>query len=410
MQSKRNLIAVIFLIATILACANPLPVNIGTPGQPANVETIVAATFAALTASAPETTATPPPATSDLLPASLYFLNADNSGSMQVYRLDQDGETVTQITFEPAEVETYDVSLSDGSVVYVSNNQLLVVEADGRDRKLLVDGGPVDLNNAYLTKISSPVWSPDAQTIAYGHKGLNLYTVGTGRSELVIENKWRQVGNNLLLPDELYWPDHYSPDGSKLLITLAYYEGASAAIYRPADDTLVRLKDAEGALICCGEPNWSPDGASLFTGNPSMGMFAPGLWQVDAAIGQVTTLLAGDPGDGTFNFADEPILAPDGQLYYFYANLPSSDQFINRIPLQLVRSEPDGVTDRTQIRSESFDTMNEALWAPDASFVIVANAPNQDVYQGGMAELYYTDGQKDMVSLVPFVMNMKWGP
>jgi hypothetical protein len=141
-----------------------------------------------------------------------------------------------------------------------------------------------------------------------------------------------------------------------------------------------------------------------------MGMFAPGLWKVDAATGQVTTLLAGDPGDGTFNFADEPYLAPDGKLYYFYANLPSGDQIINRVPLELVRSEPDGVTGRTQIRSESFDTMNEALWAPDARFVIVASAPTEDVYQGGIAEIYYTDGRDDVSSLLPFAMNMKWGP
>jgi len=54
--------------------------------------------------------------------------------------------------------------------------------------------------------------------------------------------------------------------------------------------------------------------------------------------------------------------------------------------------------------------MNEALWAPDASFVIIADAPIQDVDQGGLAELVYTDGQKGVISLVDFAMNMKWGP
>jgi hypothetical protein len=54
--------------------------------------------------------------------------------------------------------------------------------------------------------------------------------------------------------------------------------------------------------------------------------------------------------------------------------------------------------------------MNEALWAPDASFVITAMAPIRDVYQGGRAELYYTDGQQGVISLIPFAMEMKWGP
>ena len=139
-----------------------------------------------------------------------------------------------------------------------------------------------------------------------------------------------------------------------------------------------------------------------------MGMFNPGLWQVDSATGKVTTLIKGDPGDGTFNSADEPFLAPDGQLYYFFSNQPISDE--SRINLQLVRSAPDGVTGRTVIRPEIFNTMNEALWAPDGSFVITASGPIQDVYFGGIAELYYTDGQKAKVPLVDYALNMKWGP
>jgi Tol biopolymer transport system component len=408
MQLKRILIATILLTVAILACANPLPLNMGTPAGPGSVETIVAATFAALTVTLPEITVTPPPSTSSLLPSSLYFLNNDSAGLKQVYRLEEDGKTVTQITFEPANVDGYDVSLVDASVAYVSNNQLLMVNADGGNRKMLVDGGVRDENNPFLTNVNSPVWSPNGQTIAYGYKGLNFYSVQTGQSNLVIENKLRDIGNGFILPDELYWPDHYSSDGSKLLITLGYYEGASAAIYYPSGNALVRLKGGEGAWICCGEPNWSPDNTSLYAANPSMGMFSPGLWKVEATTGQVTTLLAGDPGNGTFNFADEPYLAPDGQLYYFFANLPSGDY--NRTPLQLVRSGPDGVTGRIPVRSETFNMMNEALWAPDASFVIVANAPIQDVYQGGIAELYYTDALKPVISLVPFAMDMKWGP
>jgi hypothetical protein len=232
--------------------------------------------------------------------------------------------------------------------------------------------------------------------------------VATGQSNLVIENKWRDIGNGFVLPDELYWPNRYSPDGNKLLINLGYYEGGDLAIYYPSGNALVRLTGATDTLCC--SVNWTTDGASLYTGRATIGMFGPGLWKVDAATGQVTTLLAGDPGNGTFNFADKPYLAPDGRLYYFFTNLPSSDEFMNRTPLQLVRSAPDGITGRTPIRSETFNMMNEALWAPDASFVIVANAPIENVYQGGIAELYYTDGQKDVISLVPFAMNMKWGP
>ncbi len=406
MQRKRIVITALIVTAAILACATPLR----APAQPPGVETVVAMTFQALTGTAPEASVTPPPSTSSLLPSSMYFLNNDSAGLLQVYRLEKDGKTVTQVTTEPANVVSYDPSLVDGSVVYVSNNQLLVVNADGSNRRLLLDGGAIDQNNPFLNTIHNPVWSPNGQTIAYGYKGLNFYSVSSGQSNLVLEDKLDDLGNGLIIPAELYWPEHYTPDGKKLLITLGYYEGASAAIYYPSGNALVRLTNDQGALICCGEATWSPDTASLFAANPSMGMYMPGLWRVDTASGKVTSLIPGDAGNGTFNFADEPFLAPDGQLYFFYANGPMNNEYVSRVPLQLVRSEPDGVTGRTPIRSETFNLLNEALWAPDASFVIAATAPIDQVYQGGIAELYYTDGQKEPIKLLDFAANMKWGP
>ncbi len=393
------------LLAVMLACANPVS---GT--TPANVETIVASTFAALTASAPDDIATPQPPTSSLLPHSMYFLNNDGAGLTQVYRLEKDGKTVTQLTFEPVKVEGYDVSAVDGSVVYVSNNQLLTVNADGSNRSMIVDGGERDENNPYLTSISSPVWSPNGQTIAFGFKGLNFYSIVSGQYNNVLENQINDMGNGMFVPQELYWPEEYSADGSKLIITLGYYEGASAAIYYPNGNALVRMSGDESAFICCDRTNWTADGSAFFSGNDSIGMFSSGLWHVDAATGKVTTLINGDPGNGTFNFADAPYLAPDGQLYFFYTSLPSTTEFYDHTPLQLVRSAADGVTNRTVLRPETYELMNESLWAPDASFVIVALAPIKDVYQGGAANLVYTDGQQGVISLIPFAMEMKWGP
>ena len=139
-------------------------------------------------------------------------------------------------------------------------------------------------------------------------------------------------------------------------------------------------------------------------------MFAAGLWRVDTNSGNVTTHLLGDFYSNPAQVADNPFIAPDGQLYYFHASIPNTGDMVNRPPLQLVRSAGDGVTGKTILRPETFTSMNEALWAPDASFVIVANAQNEQIYFGGAAQLYYTDGQKAMISLVPFAQSMKWGP
>lgn len=402
MYKKSNLLfATPVLLIAILACAI-LPGGTA-PASPVNVETIVAATFQALTQAPAPPALTLQPAqggTASLLPHSMYFLNNDSAGLAQVYRLEKDGVTVTQLTFEPAHVDDYDVSLVDGSIVYVSNNQLLTVNADGSSRSTIFDGDSVN----------SPVWSPNGETIAFAYKGLNFYSILSGQSNRVLEDQIDDLGGGQTFPRELYWPESYSADGSKLIITLAYYEGASTAIYYPNGGALVRLNGDEGAIICCGDYHLTSDGSALYAANPSSGMFNAGLWRVDTATGKVTTLLLGSYDTNPAEVADNPFLAPNGQLYFFYVSLPNADEFINDPPVQIVRSAADGVTGRTVLRPETFQNMNEALWAPDASFVIVANPAVPEIYQGGAAQLYYTDGQKAMLPLLPYALKMKWGP
>jgi hypothetical protein len=411
-KNFRPLIAFLILSMAVLACilptpAAPPPQNSATatpPFSPGQVGTVVALT---LTGMAPGPGTTPgTDGSAGLLPHSLYFLGTDSAGLTQVFRIERDGRTQHQITSEPVNVNDYDVSPIDGSVAYIANNQLLWVNPDSSNRHVIVDGGAVDPNNPFITNMSSPVFSRDGQTLAYGYKGLQFYAVSTGQSTLAIENQIDDVGGGLFVPRELYSPERYSPDGTKLLITLGYYEGASAAVYYPATNALVRLEGGEGALICCDDTEWSADSLSFYSASPSMGMFSSGLWKVDATTGEVVTLIPGDAGGGNYNAADEPYLAPDGQLYFFFATFTNPD---TRSPLQLVRSAPDGVTGRTVISGEDFQLLNEALWAPDASFVIAAISPAREIYQAGQAEIVYLDGRPKVV-LTPSAQQMKWGP
>jgi len=404
-------IALILMMLAALACGLPGSGG-GQPSSPDQVETIVAATIQALTpAVGTEATSSPEPEASGLLPHSLYFMNNDATGILQVYRLEKDGKTLKQITTEPSTVSSYDVSPVDGSVAYVANNQLLLINADGSGRRMLVDGGAVDPNDPFLTSLTSPVFSPNGQVIAYNNRGLILYSLSTGVSNTAYEEIFFDTTTESYLPGKLFIPQKYSPDGTRMLVTVAIpnSDGISAAIYTIASDLLTPLAGGDGARVCCSEQAWTGDSSALFVGISSIGYFSPGLWRMDAATGNSTALLPAEAGGGNFNFANMPYLAPDGQLYFFYAAAPAPDEMVIRAPLQIVRSAPDGVTGRTVLNPENFQLMNEALWAPDASFVVVASAPIQEVYSGGIVEVVYFDGRPS-VELAPFAENMKWGP
>ena len=352
----------------------------------------------------------------ELLPHSLYFLSNDDAGLSQLFLIGRDGETKSQLTSEPADVTDYDVSVADGSIAYVSSNQLMLVNADGLSRRVLADGGPRE-SSFWIT---NPVFSPDGSTLAFGHQGVNLYDLAADSAQLAVEDRYSTVTlpNGLLLPFETYEPVRYAPDGTKLLVGVGHPPDSpqTAAIYTPADDALVHLSGGEEGLTCCnffGGAEWSADSsgfysaASIYDSTYRFGA----LWRVDGITGVVTTLVPGRSGDGRFNVPIEPYHAPDDRLYFFLGSYDAESGFLDSPVIGLVRSAADGATGRTVLRDENFVLMVEALWAPDASMVVVSSAPSRTWnLDGGVLELYDTEGQRGRVWLAPIGHQMKWGP
>ena len=134
-MKKHVQFAVFFaLIVIVAACASPIPMDETQPSFD-HVETAVAMTFQALAPEATNLSTGVPDGTATLLPRSLYFLGNDNQAVSQIYRMERDGVTKTQITFEPTSVSDYDVSAADGSLAYEVDNQLVLAHADGSTRK-----------------------------------------------------------------------------------------------------------------------------------------------------------------------------------------------------------------------------------------------------------------------------------
>src|SRR5215510_2483035 len=294
MNKRLHRVALLTVLTIVMAaCASPI-IQPSSSNEPPTV--------------LPEIVDTPTNITetsSNLLPHSLYFLGIDSEGISQVYRIERDGKTQTQLTFEPVNVTAYDVALVDGNIAYGAGNRLFLAEANGSNRRLLVDNS----SSPGFQGFYSLVFSPNGQTLAYAHEGLNLYYVSTGVSEPVPQNAFSR-------------PVKFSPDGTKLLITVSVpnTDGAHDEIYYPPTNSIVRFKNADGSgtFFCCGNERWTQDSLSFYVANPTVGMLSPGLWKVDAASGTVTTLLPMESSGGNFNRADEPYLAPDGQLYYFF--------------------------------------------------------------------------------------------
>lgn len=403
----------LFLLVLVLtACASLTSVSPTQLSSSDQVATVVAATLQALPTNTPVAVTSEAPA--ELLPHALYYLDG------QVRRIERDAKTNAELTFEPSGVVGYDVSLVDGTLAFIADNQLLLVNADGSNRRVLVQGDPTKAEHDprfFKEPLSNPVFSPDGLTIAYAHKGLNLNDVTTGVSKLVLEDQRSEMG----FPIEIYSPVSYSPDGTKLLLALGGWESSPKhAVYVPETNTFVRYAEVQGYFCCSdlgGPPVWSPDSSSFY-GVASLGEltgFRFGeLWNVDAENGAVTrTLPSSFEGAETLHLPIAPYFVPDGQLYFFFGTYTMGSGYYHPPVLNLVRSAPDGVTDRTVLRDDNFVLINGALWAPDASFVIASTQPaplwdqNQE---GGVLELYYTDGQKSAVWLAPFGKQMKWGP
>jgi Tol biopolymer transport system component len=343
--------------------------------------------------------------TAKLLPHSVYYRDGLEE-ELQVWRLEADGFTTVQITDETAGVQDFAVSPADGSLAFVSNNQLFLVDGDGENRRLVADDSQVDKEGedySFRGFIEAPVFSPDGRTLAYAFDGLHLYNLASGEDEHVLTNLGNLPGEPFVFAKENYFPGPWSPDGSKLLIIMGYFEGSTLAVMDlEAAQPFTRLY-SDGPACCLF--NWAADGRSVLVANPHYAGQRPGLWSYDVETGEETVLILGPAGGGSDEYVGWPQQLTSGDLVYFHVSLERFSPEVG-IPLVMVQSDPDR-SDRTQLRPEVFQ-IAQALWAQDGSLALILQRGRGDSWQVVLAP---TDGSP-LQALIEGerIMDLAWGP
>jgi Tol biopolymer transport system component len=283
------------------------------------------------------------------LTSALYFLSM-RSGSTQLWRLETDGRTATQITDEPSLVTAYDVSPADGALAYVSNHQLLLADRGGSGRRVIANFGAANGG--------SPVWSADGTRLAYAFNGIHVYEPDTGNDRLLIANRTGDSPGSIAV----YFPEAWSPDGTKILALIGYYEGAELGILSATDGTVL----ARGALT--GMNAWRIDSRAVYQASASYAQMTgtdPGL-QLLSETGATSALLADA-------FVWWPHQRSDGTLTYFVSRPAGMD--VGAYLIRMVSAAADG-SGETALRDaplalDSRDSFT-AVWTADGSAVAAA--------------------------------------
>ena len=251
----------------------------------------------------------------------------------------------------------FDASPSGGALVYSLNDgKLILLDSNGANRRVLMQNSP-----------SSVSWSSDGRTIAYASDGIYFYSLETNTATLVLTNR----DNNQ------YAPRDFSPDGSKLMVSMRSGKLLQMGVYDIASRTVSIMKpsEPEGYQLCCSPSSWSVDSKYIYVaewlaGGGVEGIRAPGLWRYNPDGAGVPLLPVTASSDGSIlNKAAALRQDANGKLTYLFS--PPDAGLDPPPPFSLVRSDADGVSNRVVLRPETFYVTGTSLWTPDGSALVL---------------------------------------
>ncbi|HRA65016.1 MAG TPA: hypothetical protein PL187_03290, partial [Caldilinea sp.] len=209
----------------------------------------------------PEPTSMPAP----LLPAPLYFIEADSG---QLMRMERDGATIRQVTHETARIDEFAVSPAGGALAYISDDTLIQSDAWGDNRIVKVKGESdtqeIGVDPAKL-RVEAPVFSPDGSQIAFRFKGINLIERGEALQYRTVLPDTIEPFESRLMSTFVAPTPGWSPDGTKLWISMYSYGSINAGALLDLDSGEVRAPKGDMPYPPNAGAVWSSGGSFLVT-------------------------------------------------------------------------------------------------------------------------------------------------
>ena len=401
----------LLLVSACQSAPSAPPPGDATNG-PAAARPTAAPTIAAPPTSAPQPTAVPAPTAAPqptatapaaaLLPAPVYLLDGG-----QIWRMERDGQTRRQLTFESSEIIDFDIGATDNALAYAIGEgaERTIVLLDGSGRSELIRGpvwGPriAPSGEQIAFQLESPVDRLQSGRATGSDTGIWAIARTGGQPSLLQASDPITDTENPPEDARQYYPHSWSPDGTQLLMGVYFPvgEGGYLAVKEMAGGQVTEITQA-----CC-EASWSADGAAvIIAGGTQIQDAILGLWRADPHTGATTELI------GPSEQAGSPLVTAarqlrDGSIYAFLT-ITKDPSFEGNNKVTPQRVQADGSFG--PIHKQSY-LLAGALWADDASGAIVADAGDTPADGYGRLSWLPLDGGP-AIALAGRGSLMRWG-
>jgi WD40 repeat protein len=367
----------------------------------------------------------------NVLPRNLFYIKQDyKSGLDQIYKLSRDARYDQQITYEEKPIIYYDISPMTEDIVFIIEDDLIIQKLDktriiidnnlplsyiSQERKINENGELVNILEereiipSYFIK---PIWSPNGKNIAYINNGIQLYSIDSQNSNLVLP-----ITND----KKEFIPISFSPDSKKLLIRSNIEEKdvfRNLYILFLDDNSIVpllrsRINGPETTDI--GYLNWSIDSdyillSAFFLGGSGEGMMVPGLWRFDLQ-GMMETLIKSEysPNNKVSRQVISPFQNENDTIFFLYAERREFTEKV--IPYKLAKISHENNYNIVIVRDDVIypsSNGNDNLWSIEGNYVILEN------YSNNMREIILLSIDKNIpqikiISDSSTIRNHKWG-